>query len=153
MTKCPSCAEEIQDEAKVCKHCGKPIVTAQASKAAGAGCLIVVLLFVGMCVAISVTSDDPARSAEDAFVNSRIITRTLCEQQMRGRLRAPGSADFPFSSAGSVVRTGEPNTYRMRSYVDAENAFGGEVRSRFTCVVRGQGDEIGGYRIVTFEVN
>ena len=153
MTKCPSCAEEIQDEAKVCKHCGKPVVTAQASKVAGAGCLILVLLFVGMCVAITMMPDDPERSAEDAFRDSRIMTETLCEQQMMGRLRAPGSADFPFSSAGDVVRSGEPNTYRLRSYVDAENAFGGEVRSWFTCVVSGQGDEIGDYRIVTFEVD
>ena len=29
------------------------------------------------------------------------------------------------------------DTYRLRSYVDAENAFGGEVRTNFVCTVTG----------------
>lgn len=54
MKKCPYCAEEIQDAAVVCKHCGRDLVTQatpippkkKKTSVAAWGCLTIIVLFV-----------------------------------------------------------------------------------------------------------
>ncbi len=72
---------------------------------------------------------------------------------MTSQLRAPGTADYPFGHVANVEDLGN-DRYRLRSYVDAENAFGGEVRTNFVCVVEvsGSGEDASDYRIVEFDV-
>ena len=58
----------------------------------------------------------------------------MCQQFVKDRLRAPGTARFPPSSRADVDGLAG-NAWRVRAWVDAENAFGGEVRRRWECVV------------------
>jgi hypothetical protein len=186
MKLCPFCAEEIQDAAIVCKHCGrdlnasKPEVpaweteakalamngdtiaaikkvregtgvglaeaknmvdgwrkdpsTPSPNKSKSNGCAIGcfgVLALIGVLSAIAyVTPKDVMREAEDKKIEAFVI----CKQFVEKQLRAPKTAEFPsFSSA--QVHPVAGTDYEVRSYVDAQNAFGAMIRNTFSCTV------------------
>lgn len=111
-----------------------------AVKKSGRGCLIGVLVVVALIVALSLSdgSDD-----EPEGDDLRAGAFDVCTQFVEDRLRAPGSASFPnqFQDDGEVSITGGPEVFTVRSHVDAENGFGGEVRTPFVCQVRHTGGD------------
>lgn len=63
----------------------------------------------------------------------------ICKDFVRDRLRAPRGARFPSVSRAGVDELGG-NSWKVRAWVDAENAFGPEVRAKWECVVVYAGD-------------
>ncbi len=107
------------------------------------------LVLMGGCfAAILLVPEDTEQSS---LSMARAVTATLCEQRMTAGLRAPGTADYPFGHVAEVTALSD-NRHRLESYVDSENAFGGQVRTRFVCMVQGEGDDLTGYRIVQFVI-
>lgn len=56
---------------------------------------------------------------------------TACENWVEERLRAPSTADF--SGVGDSEITKTDAGYDVTGYVDAENGFGAQIRTGFTC--------------------
>lgn len=65
-------------------------------------------------------SNDYEPSAADAI--------RMCRESIDAKLRAPGTASF-----GGIETTGSGDVYEVTGWVDAENAFGGEVRVGWMC--------------------
>lgn len=63
----------------------------------------------------------------------------MCQRFVEARLKSPKTADFPFLDRPSVARDG--SSFVVRSYVDAQNAFGATLRSNFVCKVTHKGGE------------
>src|SRR4051812_45415971 len=62
--------------------------------------------------------------------------KRVCEDFVKKRLKAPSTADF---SAEEVTSDGD--MYTVQGDVDAQNSFGAQLRSHFTCAVRSEGDQ------------
>ena len=104
-------------------------------KAAVVGCFwfVVVVVVFSLLSALFRCGPEP-----DPTRGARADITVRCKDAVRAQLRAPGTADFPFGMVGQVILTND-TTAVLRSYVDAENAFGGEVRRNFRCTANRRG--------------
>jgi len=113
--------------------------SAQPPKKSQAGCLgclgaVVLLLAAGALINMFSSTRGGSRPSDHssmAFIQ--------CKDFVKRRLKAPASADFPFLDYTSVNTGNE--TYAVRSYVDAQNAFGAKIRSNWTCQIQFRGGE------------
>ena len=79
------------------------------------------------------TADSSTPTGESVDEASRKMDVAMgCEQAIEERLRSPRSARFPRNM--SEEATLQPDgSYVLRAYVDAQNAFGAEIRTNFVC--------------------
>lgn len=93
-----------------------------------AGCLWLALLVIGVPAACAVLlSSNGSSDWEPTTVEARLI----CEDWVRDRLRAPGTARF-----NNGDETGSAGNYTITGTVDSENGFGALLRSSWECSIR-----------------
>lgn len=87
------------------------------------GIVLALSLVVGTCITSGGSSEPatPTGPTQSAAIR-------VCHQNVEGKLRAPSTADF-----GGDVATATAFGYTVRGYVDAENGFGANIRTSWTC--------------------
>jgi hypothetical protein len=139
VVKCKECKEEVSSSAKTCPHCGvaNPGVT---GKQQALGCLVASLLLVGLFVGLvlwvrSCLSTSQSTKSPKA-PHDTVAAYSICQQFVEERLKAPGSAKWPWIHTDQVTEHLGNGKYRIKSYVDSQNVFGAMVRTHFVCVVQ-----------------
>ena len=51
-------------------------------------------------------------------------------------MKAPSTADFPYSDDAHDVERIGTGRFRVISYVDAQNGFGAQIRNNYICLVQ-----------------
>jgi hypothetical protein len=93
----------------------------------GCGCLAVLAIGAFLWM---LSTPSPEKRAADQEKEREIGVYTICQQAVRGRLKAPSTASFPWALPKfSFTPDGGD---RFISYVDAQNGFGAQIRTYYT---------------------
>lgn len=87
-------------------------------------------------------------------IDESSMAHIQCKEFVKDRLKAPSSAEFTFLdfSASKLA----DSQYVIRSYVDAQNAFGAKLRNNYTCVVKWNGSDhsdIRNWELVSMQID
>ena len=99
--------------------------------------LVLVAALAGCSGSTSATSDAGQKVSE-----ARAGAADVCEQFVKRRLKAPGTATFrdPFGDQISYSGDGE-GPITVTASVDSENSFGAKLRSPYVCTVSSTGGD------------
>lgn len=146
MVKCSECGKNVSSKAKACPNCGAPLGVGRTHISTGKGCLAVIIISIVLFVFIYNSADDGSKSSSSKQPSTPSTSSKSDSGDVHGawaymqlfvekRLKSPKSADFPFGGSRHVTNLGG-GRYKVVSYVDAQNAYGADIRTNFEGVIK-----------------
>lgn len=98
------------------------------------GCLIFLAIVIGVVwfVVVLIRGGGDETPNVPGNRDSSVGAWIACQQRMDANLKAPASAGYPLVSELEVEQAGTTYTFPL-AWVDAENSFGAQIRTFFTC--------------------
>jgi len=133
---CKKCKEPVAAGIKKCPQCGQshPTVTAMQSTITAVVMIAAVVIFMKAC------EKSPAEEAKEKTAkierecSNKISAQLVAEKFIKGSLKSPSTADFPFSPRHAIYKG--DCLHLIDSYVDSQNGFGATIRSQTSVSVR-----------------
>ena len=89
------------------------------------------LVLIGLLCVLGVGSSKDEGSGDPDKIGAFVMSQTFVEK----RLKSPSTADFCSYSDATVTDLGS-GKFRVSAYVDAQNSFGAQIRTNYTCVLK-----------------
>ena len=87
-------------------------------------------------LATTITACGGGDSGSDKIMGwSKTNARSLCHDQIEGKLKSPSTADFEGLTEFTASKSSDGNSWVLSGYVDAQNSFGATVRQNWSCTV------------------
>lgn len=99
-----------------------------------------------------------AKAAKKAAARAKKCSDTtmafvMSQEFVRRRLKAPSTAEFPWITDDQVEISTKPDcTFRVIGWVDAQNGFGAQIRSRYRVDLRLLDDEAGTWQMIDVRI-
>lgn len=104
------------------------------------GCVLVLL--VGIVVAVVLLNRGGGKGTPAVSVPDTRMAYITSQVYVRDQLKAPSTADFPFSGDPEVViKHLSGQRYQVNAYVDSENSFGAMIRTHYKAIMLASGSD------------
>ena len=100
-----------------------------------------VVLGTFLFLAFGSAEEGPETKSNREKYGDKISAWVAAEQFIENQLKSPSTADFGWQSTDECVTDLGGGTYRVKGWVDAQNAFGATVRTDFVLTVRCTGND------------
>lgn len=111
----------------------------KTSNNAAVGCLAIVVTILTVCTFLSRCNTNSTQHGQPDAPDA-VGAWVACRGFVEDRLKAPGTAKWPWSYTEHVTDLGG-GRYRIVAYVDSQNSFGAMLRTDFTAVVKWVGND------------
>lgn len=109
--------------------------TIEKKKPSGCGCILFLIVVLSIFITWLSPSHDPEKEQERQDVLASFV---YSQQYIKDELKTPSTAKFAGVGESNIQKL-DKETYRITSFVDAQNNFGATLRTNYVIVMKKNG--------------